>query len=176
MKTAVKKAGSFIDLLLVNIKGPDYNYNINSHNVSDCIIEALNDYPMSKQERDSIEVNFSNDFAIYGNKEIIVHILFNLLNNSIYYFSSTEEPKIEIWTTIHDRFNCMHFKDNGPGINKNDINFIFNKFFSKTKNGSGLGLSFCKVSMNLLKGDITCNSVEGHYTEFVLKFPKCLIG
>lgn len=170
--TAVKRATSFIDLLLVNIRGYNNTDNNLSCSISECIREALNDFPMNKQTRDCIEVNIAKDFLVYSNKEVIIHILLNLINNSVYYFSSLGRPKIEINTIITDKFNYIHFKDNGPGINKNDINLIFNKFYSKAKKGSGLGLSYCKISMNMLEGDITCESVEGHYTKFILKFPK----
>jgi signal transduction histidine kinase len=94
------------------------------------------------------------------------------MNNSIYYFSSLQNLQIKIWTEISDKYNFVYFEDNGPGINKNDIAQIFNKFYSKSKKGSGLGLSYCKLSMNMLKGDIICESVEGYYTRFILKFSK----
>jgi signal transduction histidine kinase len=176
INVTLKKANSFIDLLLVNITGVNHTYINSYYNLSSCITEALNDYPMSKKERDSIEVDLADDFIIYANKEIVTRIFFNLLNNSIYYFSSLKKPRIQITTSTSHQFNYVHFKDNGPGIKKHDINLIFNKFYSNGKKGSGLGLSFCKISMNLLKGDIICKSVEGHYTEFILSFPKHSIG
>ena len=45
-------------------------------------------------------------------------------------------------------------------------------FALDSKKGSGLGLSFCKLSMQLIGGDIVCDSIEGSYTEFILQFPK----
>lgn len=37
---------------------------------------------------------------------------------------------------------------------------------------AGLGLAFCKMVMTNLRGDISCTSKLGLYTQFALRFPK----
>jgi len=51
------------------------------------------------------------------------------------------------------------------------INHIFDDFFtSGKKGGTGLGLPFCKKVILAFGGDISCKSIEGEFTEFVLSF------
>lgn len=69
--------------------------------------------------------------------------------------------------------NILIFKDTGKGISKENISHIFRKFYSRTKYGTGIGLSFCKMVMESLGGEIKCKSQEGKFTEFRLCFPKC---
>ena len=58
------------------------------------------------------------------------------------------------------------------GISVNVLKSLFQSFHSHSKSGTGLGLAFCKMTMESYGGNITCNSKEGEYTEFVLSFPK----
>jgi signal transduction histidine kinase len=54
------------------------------------------------------------------------------------------------------------------------LKHIFDRFFTRTHHGSGIGLTFCKMAMEAFGGDITCESVEGDYTLFVLTFSSLL--
>ncbi|MEI8633432.1 response regulator [Vibrio sp. PP-XX7] len=66
----------------------------------------------------------------------------------------------------------MHFKDYGPGIDPYIIQSIFDDFFTYQKaGGTGLGLGYCRRTMQLFGGDITCYSAYNQYTQFSLKFP-----
>ena len=67
----------------------------------------------------------------------------------------------------------MYFKDYGRGIKEEIIGKIFDKFFTQSKSGIGIGLSFYKVIMEGIGGSIKCELiVGGEYTNFILKFPK----
>ena len=48
---------------------------------------------------------------------------------------------------------------------------IFDRFFSKTYHGAGVGLTFCKWVMENLNGSIDCLSLKDEYTHFLLSFP-----
>ena len=81
------------------------------------------------------------------------------------------QGKITIWLESDSKKNKLHFKDNGSGISPKIIRFIFNRFFSKTTHGTGIGLTFCKLVMQEFGGNITCYSEEGKFTQFILDFP-----
>ena len=96
----------------------------------------------------------------------MIFVLFNLLKNSLYY-----KAKIDIWLETSNQANFLHFKDYGTGIEQDKINHIFDDFFtSDKKGGTGLGLPFCKKVILAFGGDISCKSIEGEFTEFVLSF------
>ncbi len=50
----------------------------------------------------------------------MVHVLFNLLKNALYYIAADprKKGKIEIWLEKKGRINQLHFKDTGTGIAK----------------------------------------------------------
>ncbi|HBC71240.1 MAG TPA: ATP-binding protein [Coxiellaceae bacterium] len=98
-------------------------------------------------------------------------MLFNLLKNALYYIARARKGQIYIHLENRENENRLYFKDTGKGIAKEMLSHIFNRFYSKTDGGVGIGLSFCKMAMEWMGGSITCQSVEGEYTEFVLHFP-----
>ena len=69
-------------------------------------------------------------------------------------------------------FNLITVKDTAGGASPEVIDKLFSGYFTTKKNGTGIGLSFCKKTMKNFGGDITCHNVYGKYIEFVLSFPK----
>jgi signal transduction histidine kinase len=72
---------------------------------------------------------------------VLLQVLLNLIDNSVYWLKQIDkkDKKIEI---LLDGNKCqMIFSDNGPGIDKDDIPYIFESFYSgKGEDGRGLGL------------------------------------
>ena len=68
--------------------------------------------------------------------------------------------------------NKVFFKDTGKGISAEILPRIFDRFFSKTLHGAGVGLTFCRMVTQSLGGKITCSSIENEYTLFTLFFPN----
>ena len=139
--------------------------------MQECVIEAIKTYPFSELERKIVNYDKS-DFTFFGNKEIVVHILFNLINNALYFLGNHSNPQILIWFSSTPDNNLVHFKDNGTGISVEQFDQIFKAFYTQSKNGTGLGLSFSKMAMTMMSGDILCKSVKEEFTEIILKFPK----
>jgi signal transduction histidine kinase len=102
-------------------------------------------------------------------------VLLNLLDNSLKYRS--EQPHIFI--NIEEKSSYVHLKisDNGPGIPKEYISKIFDKFFrvpmGDTHNikGYGLGLSYAYLVMKHHSGSIEVKNMNEGGCEFTLTFP-----
>ncbi|MDX9714197.1 MAG: ATP-binding protein [Dissulfurispiraceae bacterium] len=76
---------------------------------------------------------------------VLLQLLLNLFDNSVYWLQQTskEDKKIEI--LLDGNKGRMIFSDNGPGIDKDDIPYIFEPFYSgKGDEGRGLGLYIAK--------------------------------
>ena len=141
--------------------------------VSTCIETAMKIYPFPDVDSDRIvfRKNISVDFEIYTVSEFMENLFFNLIKNSVKYaFPNNVQAKIYI--TMRD--NCVYFRDTGNGISPFDLPYIFNRYYSKSNTGSGIGLSFCWMVMRDLGGYIECKSEVGKYTEFILHFPKVI--
>lgn len=141
-----------------------------------CLTEALARYPFNMGEKELVHCEFKLDFQFKGNTLLVIHVIFNLLKNAIYYAkaSGKEDAKVYIWTGTQEMYNLVFIKDTGTGIANNQLPYIFECFYSKTTNGTGIGLAFCKLVMKNFGGYITCRSSEGCYTEFCLFFPKLI--
>jgi len=89
------------------------------------------------------------DIEIYTFKNDLVQVLMNIFTNAIYALSNREEKRqINISTDILDNFIELKICDNAGGIKEENIDKIFDKYFTtkKDKIGSGLGLYMCKYA------------------------------
>ncbi|NBV07377.1 MAG: hybrid sensor histidine kinase/response regulator, partial [Proteobacteria bacterium] len=129
--------------------------------------------------RDSIDSN-NKDFIFKAVQERLSFIIYNLIKNALYYARQYPDLIIKIGTDPQPRkykgklYNVIYVKDiNGPGIKPDLISKLFDDFYTVgKKEGTGLGLSFCKRNMNLFGGDIICESEIGKWTKFSLLFPE----
>jgi predicted ATPase/signal transduction histidine kinase len=70
----------------------------------------------------------------------------------------------------------LSIRDTGPGIPKEELPFVFDRYYSKTSNtanqkGHGLGLSICKEIITNHNGEIWVESEEGKGTTFSIRLP-----
>lgn len=101
-------------------------------------------------------------------------ILNNLISNAIRY---SNEGVIIIETYFKDQMFVLSVQDEGIGISKDDLPFIYDRFFQvdrarSEKKGTGLGLSIVKRMIELNKGMIEVESELGIGSKFVVKVPS----
>lgn len=106
----------------------------------------------------------------------IEQVIYNLVQNAVKY--TPEEGTIMFEAEIEDDYLKISVKDNGYGIDYEDMPFIFDKFYrgEKTRNsdrgGSGLGLSICKYIVEKHGGQIFVQSKKNKGTNFYFVLPK----
>ncbi|MGQ1909406.1 response regulator [Marinifilum sp. RC60d5] len=158
----------------------DRNYSVN---VNDVVKNAID--MVQKQYRNSkVNVKLDTDnkrLFIYGNKYKLEKVIIDILNNS--YESVCEKYKslngkqteklIHISTELSDDKVVVVIKDNGFGIDPENLNYIFEPFFSTKQEGirSGLGLYVSKNIVQKMNGKISVNSKKNEFTEMKLIFP-----
>ena len=80
-------------------------------------------------------------------------------------------PLIELSVEQEDKSGTIiKVRDNGVGIDKENLDQIFIPFFSTKKEGSGIGLSLSRQIMKLHKGRIEAKTKIGEGTCFILEF------
>jgi len=101
-------------------------------------------------------------------------ILVNLLTNAI---SATQKRENKhIWISIEetpDARLCIKIKDNGVGIEENNLPHIFEPFFTTKASSKGLGLGL-SISFNLAKemnGSLSVKNLKTEGAEFTLCLP-----
>lgn len=124
------------------------------------------------EDRKSVQLAVKQDFSYLGSESLLIYTFYNLMKNAFHY-KKNNEFHIIIQVEQDEEFNRVTFRDNGRGIEKKELKYIFDDFYTNGKNnGFGLGLPFCKRVMRAFHGDILCRSVFGQWTEFELVFPK----
>lgn len=72
---------------------------------------------------------------------VIMQVLINLFDNAAYWLDTIDQEEKEIIVSINGDQGELVFSDNGPGIDKEDLPYIFEPFYSgKGQEGRGLGL------------------------------------
>jgi two-component system CheB/CheR fusion protein len=107
-----------------------------------------------------------------GYSQGIKELLINLLNNAI--DATIAGGNIEVSTDIRDGSHViLKVADDGAGIPEENIERIYDPFFTTKRNdrGIGLGLAICLRLIKRHNGLIEVNSEEGKGTTFTASFP-----
>lgn len=164
----------FIDMALSNIRSQQINKeNFKVVEVKMTIDKALMLYPFTNTEKNKIvwENKSHPNFTYWGDPDLTIHVLFNLMKNAIFYTHNCAKSKITITTECYKNHHELIITDTGAGIPAEILPNIFKPFYTNRASGSGVGLSFCKLIMDAYDGDIRCESKEGESTTFILQFP-----
>ena len=121
---------------------------------------------------------FFNEERVYiwGDSYLLELAVFNLLKNAVRY--SPKPADIKVTINAKETEVDVHIQDRGIGIPAQDIDRIFDRFFTVDKThsrrlgGAGLGLSIVKVIMQRHEGKIWVTSKEGEGTTFHLSFQR----
>jgi signal transduction histidine kinase len=171
IQAETQAASIFIDMLLMNVKSTTIGHKKENLSIRECINEAINRYPFTSDQKALIhwQENLA-DFYFEGDRILMVHVFFNLIKNALYYIAADHDKQGKIVIRVAEDKKQIYFKDTGIGIKEKDLPHIFDRFYSKTYHGTGIGLAFCKMVMQRIGGRIHCDSKEGEYTEFKLDF------
>lgn len=152
------------------------NLNIKEENLSKIVENIIYNF-QTQAIKKSIRIESDlDDVNINIDKDKITQLVINLISNGIRY--TNEGGKINI--ILKDEKNCakLCIKDNGIGIPKEDIKYIFERFYrvdksrSKNTGGMGVGLTISKAIVKAHGGSINVNSQIGTGSEFIVIIPK----
>ncbi|WP_299782632.1 two-component regulator propeller domain-containing protein [uncultured Formosa sp.] len=119
--------------------------------------------------------NFETEYLLWFDKELVEHIIYNLLSNAFKY--TPVEGKITIKTSLDEDAQKLNISiiDSGYGISKKEYNDIFKLFYRSNNTvfskGMGIGLAFVKELVNLHKAEIHVKSKLKKGTTFTVSFP-----
>ena len=131
---------------------------------------------MSNELKDS-DVDFDAEVPesmnVIGDRNQIIQILINLVQNAIDASKGRPEPLITIHTSEMNGRAYLHVRDNGCGIPAENLAKVFDPFFTTKQvgEGMGMGLSVSFRMMNQMGGGIDVTSEVDQGTEFTLWFP-----
>ncbi len=129
-----------------------------------------------QQEKTTATLKVDDDTQIFhADKSLIKRVFSNLIQNAVTHSSNP----IDLTLSARQAGDSVLFtvSDNGPGIPPEYHEVIFRKFgqvaggITPRVRSSGLGLTFCKLVVDLHGGMIWVNSREGEGSQFFVKLP-----
>ncbi|OGL38056.1 MAG: hypothetical protein A2042_01870 [Candidatus Schekmanbacteria bacterium GWA2_38_11] len=108
-----------------------------------------------------------------GNKWELQQVFMSLLANAFKALEKSEEKNLSISISTERNFAVVRIKDSGEGIPKENLESIFDFFYTTRDEGEGFGLGLTAVYEIILKHDgaVDVKSEPGRGTEFSVKIP-----
>lgn len=147
------------------------------YNVVDIIESAVNLIVHHRKNKD-INIIFDTDeeeIVTVCDANKIERVIFNLLSNAVKFTPSGGEIFVKVFCT--EKMINVSVKDTGKGIPEDKITAIFDKFiqvdksFTRSHEGSGLGLYIVKSIIEMHGGKISVESVWNQGSEFIFSLP-----
>ncbi len=123
-----------------------------------------------------IECNLAAGLLVYGDRQLLSNLLYNLIDNAIKY--SQANPKIDISTYETGDKVAIEIQDNGIGMSAETMKYMFERFYRGDKSdrhdvkGFGIGLSYVKYIVEAHKGSIQIKSKKEEGTKITILLPK----
>ncbi len=113
------------------------------------------------------------NFTIVADHDRIIQVITNFLSNAIKY--SNDKKEVKLIVNRDSRSVTVSVKDNGVGIPKDHLPYVFERFFrtEKTRNieGIGLGLYLCRQIIRSHEGNVGAESEENKGSVFYFTIP-----
>lgn len=124
----------------------------------------------------SLVLDIPEDVFLQVDTFLFERVVWNILDNA-YKYRKDDQPEFLIRYKREDEHHRLSFEDNGMGISKEDLPFVFDKFYRaesgniQNTKGYGLGLAWVKQAIHWHKGEVTIASESGKGTYIYLKLP-----
>jgi len=126
------------------------------------------------RKREDIDINLFvpiEEQYIYFDKNQIIRVLNNLINNAIQAIPEDRRGKIDISLEQKQKFTLIKIKDNGIGIPDSMKEKVFLPNFTTKNSGTGLGLAMCQQIIESANGKLYFTSVQNIGTIFFVELP-----
>lgn len=175
---SIRLQGMMDDLFeFTKLDNTDIKVHMTTINISELIMQLTDEfYPSFQEHKLTPIVNISDhNLYTYGDGQLLARVFDNLISNALKYGQDGGKIKIEV---LHDEETItIKVKNYGQTISKEDLPYIFNKFYrsdssrSSATGGTGLGLAIAKNIVEIHKGNIFVTSRDNR-TTFVVCLKK----
>lgn len=125
--------------------------------------------PLANIGGGTIKLDVPATIHIMGNSSKLKQAMVNLVKNSIEALSG--EGMIKIWAYIEKGHAVIHVRDNGIGMDIDELARLGEPYFSNKTKGTGLGLMVTFRIIEAMQGKIHFTSHKGIGTEAVIRIP-----
>jgi len=170
IETKSKRCQNLIDRLL-SLASPKRD-TPGIHDLRDILNGAISMVKYQAGERE-FEFNFPpREVKVYVNEGQVSAVFVNLLLNALQSMEKSPlELKIQVLIKVRENVVIVDVTDEGCGIPSNEMDRIFDPFFTKKASGTGLGLYIVHQIVTSLGGHIDAASNVGSGTTFTVRLP-----
>ena len=147
-------------------------------NMDELISTVISDFSIAADEKNIkliINKEENKNFTVLGDYDKLKQVFINLISNGIKFTNANGT----VWTNISSNADSVivQIKDNGMGIKKEDLSFIFERMYRGDKSrhkieGSGIGLTLVKKILTLHSATIDVESKDSKGTTFTVCINK----
>ncbi|MBO4762888.1 MAG: HAMP domain-containing histidine kinase [Lachnospiraceae bacterium] len=154
-------------------------YNFESVDLNSYFMDCVEDYSIDMEIK-GIELDYvPADSGVYvvADAEQLRRVVNNVIGNCVKYMDRTEGGRITIRARKLDNLAEIAIRDNGPGIEPEDLTRVFERFYradqsrNSRKGGTGLGLAISKKIIEDHGGTIRAESKPGVHTTIIFTLP-----
>lgn len=118
---------------------------------------------------------FTDPIMVYTDSKWIEFMIEQIVSNAIKYKDEQKHPSLVFTIGSTDSTITLHITDNGLGIHRHDLPYVFDPFFTghngyTNANSSGMGLTLIKTMADALHIHLSIESELGEYTTVNLGF------
>lgn len=143
-------------------------------------LRTLNDevlnfvFPRARSHKLEVVRDYALDAPLVEvDPNLLKQALLNLYINARQAVAETVQPRIiaRIRPARQGRLLVIEIEDNGPGIAAEDLDHIFDPFFTRKQHGTGLGLAITQRIVEAFDGSIAVDAAPGGGTIFSIELP-----
>jgi signal transduction histidine kinase len=159
---------------VTNIEGKSLKLNKSTFDIDEILSELVTEYSRHIENDQSKSKGLKISYEpihvrIFADRYRITQVISNIINNAIKF---TDQGSIAIEGTVSGSELTIKIIDTGKGIDKEIVNRLFDKFVSRSEQGTGLGLFISKNIMESHGGTIIgYNNENGTGATFVFTLP-----
>jgi signal transduction histidine kinase len=177
LHTSVSRVLGLIDNLLAWAmnQGGNIPYNPKKLRLSEVVNEVMDVYHNQAEKKSiAFQNNIDSDYLVFADKNLLMTILRNLINNAIKF--TYENGNIQLEAEEDEDYLRISVEDDGIGMDKERLENIFSLEKDKSigtqgEPGNGLGMFFTKEFVNINKGEISVESEKGKGTKISFTLP-----
>ncbi|MBW2430205.1 MAG: HAMP domain-containing histidine kinase [Deltaproteobacteria bacterium] len=130
-----------------------------------------------KQEGFTLSVDSGPIRPFKYDREVMIQVLINLIENSMKFGKSAPKRQIVIRTRREASGAQIMVSDTGPGIPRHALKKVFDDFYrvenslTRTTRGTGIGLALVKKFVRLMGGSVTAANNDGPGCTFTISLP-----
>ena len=162
-------------LYYARLKSSTKDYRFEDVNLNDCLGEVLEDYAPLLEEKQFVILNKLQSETVYTDRRGLQFMLGQIVSNAIKY--SSDSPMLTISVIHSETADILSVEDNGIGVKKYNLPYIFQKGFTgdstdSRKKATGMGLYLVKKMADDLNLHLEAASQWGKGFKIVIFFPK----